>query len=111
MPVSHSPSQHPASHAAVGGSGPDGGVALHYGNPAKEQRELERGRAVVDLSQLGVVTIGGVDRKSWLHTLSTQHTETIADGESTELLLLDPKGRIQHADWADDADDLLRHNN
>lgn len=96
-----------ARTGAVEGSGPDGGVALHYGNPAKEQRELERGRAVVDLSQLGVVTIGGVDRKSWLHTLSTQHTETIADGESTEMLLLDPQGRIQHAAGVVEADEQL----
>jgi len=96
-----------ARTGAVEGAGPDAGVALHYGNPAREQRDLERGRAVVDLSQLGVVTIGGVDRKSWLHTLSTQHTDAIADGESTEMLLLDAQGRIQHAAGVVEFDDEL----
>lgn len=82
---------------AVAGTGPDAGVALHYGEPAHEQRDLERGRGVVDLSQLGVVTIGGVDRKSWLNTLCTQQVESIGDGESSEMLLLDAQGRVQHA--------------
>lgn len=82
---------------AVAGGGPDAGVALHYGHPAQEQRALERGQGVVDLSQLGVVTISGPDRLSWLNTLSTQLLLDLAPGQSGELLLLDPNGRIEHA--------------
>ncbi len=82
---------------AVGAGGPDVGVALHYGEPAHEQRALERGQGVVDLSHLGVVTITGPDRLSWLNTLSTQLLLDLAPGESGELLLLDPNGRIEHA--------------
>ncbi|MEE6273570.1 glycine cleavage T C-terminal barrel domain-containing protein [Georgenia sp. MJ206] len=82
---------------AVEGSGPDAGVALHYGDPAHEQRALERGAGVVDLSQLGVVTVAGVDRISWLNTLSSQYLLDLAPGDPRELLLLDPNGRIEHA--------------
>ncbi|WP_413451991.1 glycine cleavage T C-terminal barrel domain-containing protein [Georgenia phoenicis] len=82
---------------AVAGGGPDAGVALHYGHPAQEQRALERGQGVVDLSQLGVVTVTGPDRLSWLNTLSTQLLLDLAPGQSGELLLLDPNGRIEHA--------------
>ncbi|UFU02594.1 folate-binding protein [Ruania suaedae] len=81
---------------AVAASGPDAGVAAHYGNPVLEQRALERGIGVVDLSHLGVVTVTGPDRLSWLNTLSSQLID-LAPGAGTELLLLDPNGRIEHA--------------
>lgn len=83
--------------AAVAASGPDAGVAAHYGDPAREQRALEAGRAVVDLSHLGVLVVRGNDRTSWLHTLSSQALLGLNAGESRELLLLDPHGRVEHA--------------
>ncbi len=58
---------------AVAGEGLDAGVALHYGDPMREQRLLEEGLAVVDLSHRDVVTVTGPDRLSWLHSLTTQH--------------------------------------
>lgn len=82
---------------AVAAGGADAGVAAHYGEPIPEQRALARGRAVVDLSHLGVVAISGPERLSWLHTLSSQHLSDLAPGASTELLLLDPQGHIEHA--------------
>ncbi|UFU05920.1 CAF17-like 4Fe-4S cluster assembly/insertion protein YgfZ [Ruania halotolerans] len=82
---------------AVRATGPDEGVAAHYGHPVAEQRALERGIGVVDLSHLGVVTVSGPDRLSWLNTLSSQVLTELAPGASTELLLLDPNGRIEHA--------------
>ena len=48
-----------ARRGAVRGSGPDDGVAWHYGDPTAEQRALSRGGAVVDQSHLGVVTVTG----------------------------------------------------
>ncbi|MFJ3956117.1 YgfZ/GcvT domain-containing protein [Arthrobacter sp. NPDC090010] len=81
--------------AAVVSSGVDAGVAAHYGQPLKEQRALAQGRAVVDLSHLGVVTVTGPDRLSWLDTLSSQRVNALAPGESTQLLLLDIQGRIE----------------
>ncbi|TLM85712.1 folate-binding protein YgfZ [Pseudarthrobacter sp. NamE2] len=79
---------------AVEAAGADAGVALHYGEPLREQRALAAGTAVVDLSHRGVVTVTGPDRLSWLNTLSSQQITNLAPGESSELLLLSVQGRI-----------------
>ena len=75
--------------AAVPGGGPDAGVPLHYGSPAHEQRALENGTGVVDLSHLGVATVTGPDRLSWLHTLSSQHLIDLAPGDSVSIFSLE----------------------
>jgi hypothetical protein len=49
---------------AVPAPAPDGAVAWHHGTPAAEARALEVGTALVDLSQLEVVTVGGPDRSA-----------------------------------------------
>lgn len=72
-------------------------VAAHYGSPLAEQRELEAGRAVVDLSHRGIVTVTGVDRLNWLHSMTSQQLTGLAPGQSVETLLLDPNGRIEQA--------------
>lgn len=81
---------------AVADSGEDAGLAAHYGELAKEQRALEQGRGVVDLSARSVVTVSGPDRLSWLTTLSSQKVDALQPGDSSELLLLDISGRIEH---------------
>jgi len=81
---------------AVAATGADAGVAWHYGDPTAEQRALTNGRAVVDQSHLGIVTVTGPDRLTWLHSLSTQQITGLDVGESTELMILSPKGRIEH---------------
>ncbi|GAA3283848.1 folate-binding protein YgfZ [Nesterenkonia halobia] len=81
---------------AVAAEAEDAAVAAHYGDPVREQRRLEAGQAVVDLSHRSVVTVSGPDRLSWLTTLSSQQVSSLAPGESTELLLLDLSGRIEH---------------
>jgi folate-binding protein YgfZ len=73
------------------------GVAAHYGNPLGEQRLLARGAAVVDLSDRGVLTVTGPDRLSWLNSLTSQVLVGLAPGVSTETLLLDANGRLEHA--------------
>ncbi len=82
---------------AVEGSGPDAGVAWHYGDPTGEQRALEAGGAVVDQSQLGVVTVTGPDRLRWLHSITSQYLEQLAPRHSTETLVLSPHGHVEHA--------------
>lgn len=82
---------------AVEAAGADAGTAAHYGDPIHEQRALERGSAVVDLSTRAVVTVSGPDRLSWLSTLSSQQVTGLAAGDSSELLLLDISGRIEQA--------------
>ena len=82
---------------AVEGSGSEAGVALHYGNPVQEQRALAAGEAIVDLSHHSVLTITGPDRLSWLDSISSQSIAKLAPGESSETLILDPNGRVEHA--------------
>lgn len=84
-----------ARPGAVAAHGPDEGVAAHYGDPVREQRDLAAGRAAVDLSFRGVVTVAGPDRLSWLTTLSSQQVTRLVPGESSELLLLSLQGRIE----------------
>ncbi|WP_062467588.1 CAF17-like 4Fe-4S cluster assembly/insertion protein YgfZ [Demequina maris] len=83
-------------HGAVVGVGPDAGVAWHYGDPTAEQRALEAGRAVADQSHLGIVTVTGPDRLTWLDSLCTQQVASLAPGESAELMILSPQGRVEH---------------
>lgn len=85
-----------AVKGAVPAEGADAGVAWHYGDPVAEQRALEGGRAVVDQSHLGVVTVTGPDRLTWLNSLSSQEVASLAPGVSTELMILNPQGRIEH---------------
>ncbi|WP_050766637.1 folate-binding protein YgfZ [Janibacter sp. HTCC2649] len=81
---------------AVAGEGLDAGVAAHYGDPGREQRLLEEGLAVVDLSHRGVVRVTGPDRLTWLHSITTQQLTGLAPRVSTESLVLSPKGHIEH---------------
>ncbi|MDH6237872.1 folate-binding protein [Cryobacterium sp. CG_9.6] len=82
---------------AVQAEGIDAGVAAHYGNPMIEQRSLLAGRALVDLSHHGVLAVSGPDRLTWLNSIASQELRSLAPGESTETLLLDPSGRLEYA--------------
>lgn len=82
---------------AVPGSGIDAAVPWHYGDPIGEQRALADGRGIVDLSHYDIVTVTGPDRLKWLHSITSQHIETLQPGTSTELLVLDIQGRIEYA--------------
>ncbi|MGX5697893.1 CAF17-like 4Fe-4S cluster assembly/insertion protein YgfZ [Agromyces soli] len=81
---------------AVAAEGVDAGVPSHYGDPMREQRSLERGRAIVDLSNRGVVRVTGPDRLGWLHSMASQALDRLAPGESAEALFLDANGHIEH---------------
>jgi len=81
---------------AVEAGWPDQGVAAHYGDPMREQRALAGGGGLVDRSNRGVLRITGQDRLSWLHSLTTQHLQGLAAGESAEALILSPTGHVEH---------------
>lgn len=85
------------TRGAVPGDGPDAGVAAHYGDPVREQRLLQEGLGVVDLSHRGVVRLRGRDRLSWLHSLTSQQLTDLAPRASAESLVLSPKGHVEHA--------------
>ncbi|GFG74390.1 CAF17-like 4Fe-4S cluster assembly/insertion protein YgfZ [Mycobacterium botniense] len=75
--------------------GPDAGAVWHYGDPLGEQRAAETDAALVDRSHRAVLTLTGADRKTWLHSISTQHVSELAEGSSTHNLSLDSQGRIE----------------
>jgi tRNA-modifying protein YgfZ len=81
---------------AVAAEWPDEGVAAHYGDPAREQRTLSQTRVLVDRGNRGVLRVSGQDRLSWLHSLTSQHLERLAPGDTREALVLSPQGHLEH---------------
>ncbi|WP_326545157.1 folate-binding protein YgfZ [Mycolicibacterium sp. ND9-15] len=76
-------------------AGPDAGAVWHYGDPLGEQRAMADAAVVVDRSHRPVLTLTGDDRKTWLHSLTTQHVSDLPDGAVTENLSLDGQGRVE----------------
>jgi S1-C subfamily serine protease len=87
----------PQSVAVLAEEGLDAGQPWHFGDPLREQRRLEAGDGTVDLSHRGVLTVSGPDRLTWLHSLTTQHLESLAPGITLPGLVLDPQGHVEHA--------------
>jgi tRNA-modifying protein YgfZ len=74
----------------------DLGVAAHYGDPLREQRNLVDGAGFVDLSHRAVVRISGVDRLTWLNDLTTQRLNTLLPRVGSDALILSPQGHVEH---------------
>ncbi|MEY4102189.1 MAG: hypothetical protein RIR88_323, partial [Actinomycetota bacterium] len=72
-------------------------MAVSDGNPLSDQRALLAGSAVVDLSDRGVISVSGPERLGWLDSLLSQRLDRLVPGASTEALLLDPHGHVEHA--------------
>jgi folate-binding protein YgfZ len=95
---------------AVPADGPDTGVAAHYGDPFAEQRALSGALGLTDRSHRGVIRIGGPDRLSWMHSLTTQALENLAPGTAAEALILSPNGHVEHhLTLTDDGTHLWAH--
>lgn len=86
-----------AAFALVPGAVVDEHGLVHVGNPLVEQRALAAGAAVAPLGDRRVLAVGGEDRLSWLDSVSSQALAQLPPGESTELLILDPHGHVEHA--------------
>lgn len=69
----------------------------HFGDVFREQRRLAAGDALVPLDDRTVIEVAGPERLGWLDSITSQALGRIAPGESTELLVLDPQGRVEHA--------------
>ena len=76
-------------------SGPDQGAIWHFGEPNKEQKSLVAGDAWAQLINKAVITIGGLDRLTWMHALTTQHLEKLQPGDWKEALILDAQGHVE----------------
>src|SRR3954453_16213082 len=88
----------------------DGSVAAHSGDPLREQRALAENVGLVDRSDRDVLAIPGADRLTWLHSLTSEHLERLADRTGPQALVLSPNGHVEHhlvladldgATWAD----------
>ncbi len=79
------------------------GATAHFGDPSGEQWALEAGRALVRRPDLAVIAVSGADRLTWLTSLASQIVTGLVPGESRELLVLSPEGRVEH--WAGASDD------
>ena len=76
-------------------TGPDAGAVWHYGDPLGEQRAAMDEAVVVDRSHRAVLQLTGGERRSWLHTISTQHVSELPEGAVTQNLSLDGQGRVE----------------
>ncbi|MEJ1088964.1 folate-binding protein [Microbacterium sp. Mu-80] len=86
-----------AAFDALPGAVRDGAVIVHFGSPLIEQRRLAAGEAVVPLTDRTLIEVAGEDRLTWLDSITSQSVARLRAGDSTELLVLDPQGRVEHA--------------
>lgn len=75
----------------------DGDLFMHFGNPLVEQRALVSGAALAPLGDRVLIEVVGEDRLTWLNSFTSQALTRLRAGESTELLILDPQGHVEHA--------------
>ncbi|MBU4465742.1 MAG: folate-binding protein [Actinobacteria bacterium] len=87
----------PEFFQSIAGAVIEDGVLQHLGSPLAEQRALTTGAAIAPLGERAVLAVAGEDRLSWLDSLTSQALARLAPGQSTELLVLDPQGHIEHA--------------
>jgi len=83
--------------AAYDGAVAEEGIVAHFGDPMREQRRLVDGAAIASLGDRRVIEVAGVDRLTWLDSITSQSLTPLQPGASTELLVLDPQGRVEHA--------------
>ncbi len=76
--------------------GSDKGAIWHFGEPNKEQKALEEGKAWADLSHLSIIAVSGEDRLKWLHDLTTQYLLDFQAGVWTSAMVLDPQGHVEY---------------
>mgnify|MGYP001577970412 CR=1 FL=1 len=83
--------------AGIDGAVSDGAAIAHFGDAFREQRRLADGAALAPLGDRAVIEVAGPERLTWLDSITSQAVGRLAPGTSTELLVLDPQGRVEHA--------------
>ncbi|NNE08819.1 MAG: folate-binding protein YgfZ [Gemmatimonadetes bacterium] len=69
-------------------------TALHFGDPVAEHHAARTGPAVIDLSHLGSIRVGGGDRAAFLHRMVTSDVSAMMPGESRPSAFLTTKGKF-----------------
>jgi tRNA-modifying protein YgfZ len=60
----------------------------------REYRAARKGAALFDTNWHAIVTLAGRDRVKYLHNISSNDIKSLAEGQGTLALLLNPQGRI-----------------
>ena len=79
----------------VAAPGIDAEIPWHFGDPLREQRALATRAGVVDRSNRDILQVGGPERLPWLHSICSQYVSNLADGDTTEALVLSPNGHVE----------------
>jgi len=86
-----------ATFEGIAGAVREGELIQHFGNPLVEQRRLAAGDAIAPITDRVLIEVAGDDRLTWLDSITSQSVARLSAGASTELLVLDPQGRVEHA--------------
>jgi tRNA-modifying protein YgfZ len=71
-------------------------IPWHFGAPFEEQKDLATGSGAVDLSNRVVIKITGVERLSWLDSISSHAVANLKNNECATTLILSPHGHVEH---------------
>ncbi|MDP9116654.1 MAG: folate-binding protein [Actinomycetota bacterium] len=85
----------PHAEAVEHDEGVDSAIPWHYGDPFGEQRQLVGAVGVIDRGNRDMLTVTGIDRLPWLHSICSQHVADLPDGASAESLVLSPHGHVE----------------
>lgn len=69
-------------------------MPLHYGDPTAEVKATRECTGMRDISHWGRVLISGADHLDFLHRMTTNHFQTLADRAGIEAAFTENRGRI-----------------
>lgn len=69
-------------------------LPLHYGDPKAEYRALRHGFGLIDLSNRGLIRVGGRDRQRFLNAMLSNNTADLEPGQGCYATFLNPKGHM-----------------
>ncbi len=69
-------------------------TAAHFGDPAREHREVRRNAALFDRPHMRVIRLTGGDRVPFLHRMVTSDIASLRAGNGCPSALLTPKGKF-----------------
>jgi folate-binding protein YgfZ len=92
---------------AVLGALGDVGVALHFGDPAREIAALRRDAGLVDLPWRGVIEMTGRDRVRFLHGMCTNDIKKLQPGQGCMAAIVNRQGKMVAEMVAYAAEDAL----
>jgi folate-binding protein YgfZ len=72
----------------------DVGVALHFGDPAREIASLRQDAGLVDLSWRGVIEMTGRDRARFLHGMCTNDIKKLQPGQGCMAAIVNRQGKM-----------------